>query len=230
MTAKQKNKDGAMGYTIDCKNVTLPKILERIHSTDLVPSLTCLKTQAEDVLERFRNAGVHNLEEVRKFLSTKKRLSATGTLLQVDENILVLFKREIEGWIAKERPLDEFDWIPAQTRNKLKIQGIVNSREVFNQLGTPAFRKAASKQWNIEQDIMDDLFALSSLLRIRWLSPSFTRIFHDLQHTVATLQHAQADRLTKQIDECNKTKKYYKGKVGERDINRIIHESRYVED
>lgn len=156
-----------MGYTIDCKNVTLPKILERIHSTDLVPSLTCLKTQAEDVLERFRNAGVHNLEEVR---------------------------------------------------------------EVFNQLGTPALRKAASKEWNIEQDIMDDLFALSSFLRIRWLSPSFTRIFHDLQHTVATLQHAQADRLTKQIDECNKTKKYYKGKVVERDINRIIHESRYVED
>lgn len=218
-----------MNYQIDCLSFNTKQILDRIKKTDLVPSLDPIKEKADEILTKFEADGLNNLEEIRKSLSSKKKLTDIALRLQIDENLLVLFKREIEGWIAKDRSIDEFDWIPIKNRKLLKEYGISSSKEAFEKLNSAAAREEISESLKIDEETLREIYGISNLMRIRWLSPTFTRIFYDLHYTVEKLHQARADLLAKEVDDYNRKVHYYKGKIGERDMNRIILESQYVD-
>ncbi|KAB2929416.1 MAG: hypothetical protein F9K24_19765 [Leptonema illini] len=96
-------------------------------------------------------------------------------------------------------------------------------------VSSAAAREEISESLKIDEETLREIYGISNLMRIRWLSPTFTRIFYDLHYTVEKLHQARADLLAKEVDDYNRKVHYYKGKIGERDMNRIILESQYVD-
>ena len=217
-----------MSYFIDESAFTCDMITERILNTDLIPSLEILKERIPEVMETFKAAGVGNLSDLRKMLKSKAKLPQTAQKLKMEEDDLILLRREVEGWIAKVRKLDEFDWIDPRLRQKLAAGGITDSEKAFGRLSAEGQIQKTGKDLDVPEAVLQEIYGISDLLRIRWLSPGFARGFYDLGYTADRIRQADPGKLTEEIDRHNKEKNYYNGKVGERDIRRIIFESRFV--
>jgi hypothetical protein len=219
-----------MSYQINCSEFNVQEILRRIQRTDLVPSLDCIKTKAETILKKLEKRGFGNLEKIRKALGNKRKLSEIAKEESIDENVLVLFRREIEGWIVKIRSIDELDWIAPECLNKVKECGIRNAEDSYNILREVEERNKICQKLKIQKEIIEEIYGICELMRIRWLSPKVTRIIYELNYTVSKIQQADPKILCANVDKYNRYKNYYKGKLGERDINRIIFESEFVKD
>ncbi len=156
-----------MGYQLNCSEFNSQEILQRIRQTDLVPSLDCIKTEAEKILNKLERRGHDNLEKIRKVLGNKKKLAEISLEEAIDEKLLVLFRREIEGWIVKIRSIDEFDWIAQEIINVLKQNGIRNAEDAYKKIGEEKKQNQICQELKIKREIIEEIYGISSLMRIR---------------------------------------------------------------
>ncbi len=207
------------------EDFTIKQIVKRIKETDLIPSLEILKSCIDEYMKTLEKEGVKNLAGLRKLLKNKAKLAGIAEKTSLDEQMLILLRREIEGWIPKPVKLVEFTWIDTKILEALEEEGIYTSHDFLNSLSIKDTKKALLKKTGIDEKKVKDLENLCALMNIRWISPNFARIIHELGFTPESLCSADAQKLTLQIDAYNKEKGYYKGKVGGRDIKRLIFES-----
>jgi len=216
-----------MPYIPDDTTFSLEQVEKRILDTDLIPSMEVLKTCISSISNKLRGYQIRSLEEIRIALKTKAKLHQVSCELKINEEHLVLLKREIDGWKPKVRKIDELNWIKPKEISVLKTSGITTSEDAYNHLSNKKEMADIIKR-GISSSTIEEVYKIASLLRVRWVSPTFGRIINDIGYDVEKLKKANAEMLTKETDDYNKSKQYYKGKVGVRDIRRLINEAQYV--
>jgi hypothetical protein len=73
------------------------------------------------------------------------------------------------------------------------------------------------------------LAQLANLTRVQWVSPTFARMLIDAgYHSCSELVAADADELCEALERLNVGGKFFKGKIGLRDIKRLIHAASYI--
>ncbi len=218
-----------MGYYLDENRFLLQDIIQRINSTDLTPSIEPTKENISILSKAFEKFGIQSLADLRKMLKDKNKYSEYASMFSVDENYFVLLRREIEGWIVDKIKLSEIDWIDEKIINKLSSLNIVNTEEAYSVYMDKSQRKEILDNFQNDQMIIEYIFHFSEIMRIRWVSKNVARVLLELGYdTVTKIKTAKAEKLAIEIDELNAKKKYYKGKIGFRDISRLIHEASYV--
>lgn len=210
------------------ENISLTHIIKRIKETDLVPSLEILESCIDTYMKVLEKAGIKNLADLRKLLKNKAKLTDIASQTGLDEQMLILLRREIEGWIPKPVKLSDFFWLDQKILDALELANITTSHDVRNVLSNADTKKALLKNSGIHEKALSDLGNLCSLMNVRWISPNFGRVIHELGYTPQSLRSADAGKLTQEIDSYNKEKGYYKGKVGERDVKRLIFEAQFA--
>ena len=211
-----------MRYCFDAETISLTTLKERILSTDLVPSREVIKTGLDDVLEKIKGLGIHNLAALRKELKDNKRLFAIADQTGIDKDHLALLRREVESWYPKPCSLKEFDWIPADEIAKLEAAGIKTAADVCE---NPEKARTAG----VPADQMDHLFKCADLTRIQWVSPLTARMLIAAGYdTPASVAGAVPEELDKGMQAVNTVHAWFKGRIGLRDIKRLIDAARYV--
>jgi hypothetical protein len=209
-------------------NFSLSQTNKRIKDADLVPSLEVLKTCIDSYMKAFEAIGAKNVSDIRNLLKNKAKLTELAERTGLDEQKLILLRREIEGWIPKPVNLSDFFWLDQKNLHALELANIRTSHDLLNALSLSDTKNALLKNSGIQEKELSDLENLSSLMNVRWISPNFARVIHELGYTPQSLCSADAQKLTQEIDSCNKEKGYYKGKVGERDVKRLIFEAQFA--
>ncbi len=93
----------------------------------------------------------------------------------------------------------------------------------------PAQREEIIASTGLEKDFSDDIFALVDLTRIQWVSPIFSKVLVDAGYKSAkSIAQANAKELHEAIEKINKEGQYFKGKIGIRDIARLIKSASYL--
>jgi len=216
-----------MQYIPDDTCFTIEQVERRILDTDLIPSMEVLKSCISGVCKKILHNKIENLEKLRNVLKTKTKLHTIAVELEINDNYLVLLKREIDGWKPKIRRIDEFSWINLEEIRVLKANGIMTSEDAYNHFSNKKERGRFTNL-GVNNSTIEEVYRISSLLRVRWISPTLGRVINEIGYDVGKLKKANAEMLTKAIDDYNKEKGYYKGKVGLRDVNRLIFEAKYV--
>jgi hypothetical protein len=81
----------------------------------------------------------------------------------------------------------------------------------------------------IDAGFIDSIYSLVDLTRIQWVSPTAARMLTSAGYTNAKMvSEANAEELCSQLDRVNKKNKYFKGKIGLRDVKRLIKAASYV--
>lgn len=81
----------------------------------------------------------------------------------------------------------------------------------------------------IDTQTINDLFCLVNLTRIQWISPLAARcLFSAGYNNVKKAAKANAEKMCNELDRINKEKGFFKGKIGLRDIRRLIKAAAYV--
>lgn len=216
-------------YFINEDDYSLEQVVSRIKKTDLTPGIEPIKQDIEKNAVTLERMGVKNLAGLRKALRNKKKLHEFSQKTGIDENYLLLLRREIEGWVIKPIKIRDFCWLNEQLINTLNEIGLCSTDEIYNRLSTEEEKLEIARNHQLSRKDLDYLLTLSTITRIRWVSPVVARILIEAGYSsIEKIKEADPGRLCKEIGLLNTPRNYYKGKIGERDIRRLINEACYV--
>jgi hypothetical protein len=218
-----------MAYHLDADYVSLNDLQERIKKTDLVPSRASLLDGIEMKFEALEQNGIKTLANLRNELRSPKHLETVSNVTGVDKQYLILLRREIEGYFPKPFRLKDFDWLPEGIVSKLEANGIHDTAALYNTTSSIEGRAEFAKSIDVDTESLETLIKLADLTRVQWVSPTAARMLveaaYDSASQVAT---ADAEDLCQALTTINEDGRFFKGKIGLRDIKRLILAASYA--
>ena len=215
------------GYYVDERAIDLNALRERLQSSDLIPSQRPLLEGIADKMTALKAAGMHSLADLRVALKSPKSLTQLSGETAIDPNYLRLMRRAVDGFFPKPRSLRELNWLDSNIIDVLEASGIKNTRTLFE--ATSSGATGLAKETGLDVGDLAELIAISDLCRIQWVSPTFARaLIAAGTGSAAAVAKADPDNMFQAIVKANQGAKFYKGKVGMRDIKRLVAAARYV--
>ena len=219
-----------MSYYLQAEKVSLDDLQTRIEETDLVPSRSSLLEDIKDKFEILKSIGISTLADLRKELKNSKKIPSFSKKTGIEEQYLALLRREIEGYFPKSIPLKSFDWLPKRELSKLEGEGYKNAALLFEALDSSKKREEIINTLKIDAKFIDLIYSLVDLTRIQWVNHTVARMLASAGYTnTKMVSKANAEKLCGQLDRVNKENKFFKGKIGLRDIKRLIKAASYVQ-
>jgi hypothetical protein len=218
-----------MSYYLNAEKITLKDVQKRIAATDLVTSRSLLAEGIEDIFAALEKKGLHTLAALRGKLKNAKDIPSLSSDTGIDRSYLILLRREVESWLPKPFPLADFDWLPQKELVRLSGYGLKNSSQVFEALDSPEKRRGIAKKLSLDIQFTDDVYTAVSLTRIQWVSPTAARMLIAAGcDSVKKVAGADAGKLCEDLDRVNRENGFFKGKIGLRDVRRLVMAAGYV--
>jgi len=210
-----------MGYFIDEDSASLDELQVWLEKADLIPSLQPLLDGLAKKLSALKKAGMKSVGDLRMRMKNRKTLPSLADDAGIDSDYLVLLRRAVLGFFPKPRLLSAFDWLDMNTVIKLNRAGIKDTRQLYEAASSGVERLAGEVE--LQKGDLLEFIALSDLSRIQWVSPVFARVLVAAGFSsAASVAAADSEVLYEAIIKANDRARFYKGKVGIRDIKRLI--------
>lgn len=218
-----------MTYHINAEKVSLDDLQKRLEATDLVPSRASLREKIAIRMKALKKQGITTLAELRNELKNAKRLTAVAKATGIDEQYLVLLRREIEGYFPKPVALKTNTWLPQDEIAKLEQNGIGDTAVLYGAANNAQKRTELAKSTGVALATLEALARLADLMRVQWVSPTFAKMLIVAGYdSAAKVAAANADELCEALASINAGDRFFKGKIGLRDIKRLIQAASYV--
>jgi hypothetical protein len=212
-----------MAYHLDAETISLGDLQKRIEATDLVPSRASLLDELGTKMKSLERQGIATLANLRNELKTPKRLETLAKSTGIGTDYLTLLRREIEGWFPKPSALKDFDWLPKGEIDKLERNGIRDAAALYEATDSKSKRTALAKSTGVDLATLETFAQLVDLTRVQWVSPTTARMLLEAGCTGSTkLAKMNADELCEALAQVNAGDKYFKGRIGLRDVKRLI--------
>jgi hypothetical protein len=220
-----------MPFYIEAERIGLGDLLRRIQETDLVPSRCSLKDYLDDSFHKLQMKGIGTLADLRKALKNVKSIDLLARETGMDAEYLTLLRREVESYFPKAFPLSEFHWLDGRQIAQLASMGYGNTASLYEALENPGSREEMLRANKLERWFVDDIFCLTDLTRIQWVSPTAARMLFEAGcKSAEAVASANAEILCLALEEVNSRNHYSKIHIGLRDIKRLIKAASYVSE
>ncbi len=218
-----------MPYYIDANKVTLEDLMFRITESDLVPSRRKLLEDIEINFNKLKKCGIFTMADLRKSIKNPKNVAPIAEKTNIEIAYLTLLRREVESYFPKAYPLSAFDWLEKIQISKLERKGYKNSAFLYEAFEIPSERERIIASTGLDKAFAEDIFALVDLTRIQWVSPVFSKVLVNAGYNSSeSIAEANAKELHEAVEKINKEGRYFKGKIGIRDIERMIKSASYL--
>jgi hypothetical protein len=218
-----------MAYHIDAENIGLDDLQKRIEGTDLVPSRASLLDGLKMKLRALEQQGITTLASLRNELKNAKRREALSNVTGIDVQYLILLRREIEGYFPKPSALKAFDWLPKEEIAKLEENEIRDTAALYQAAVSVADGTELAESTGVDAAVLEALVRLAGLTRIQWVSPIAARMLVEAGYdSAAKVATADSEELCQALVRVNEGDRFFKGKIGLRDIKRLVRAASYV--
>ncbi len=219
-----------MPYHMDLSRLPLSYLKERIANDDLIPSFLPLRTGIEEKFGTFSDLGLKTLADMLASLKTNQQTEQLAKKSGIDMVYLTLLSRFVRGMLPKPHPLSEAPRCDERLIEALYSKGIKTTKDLFEIYEQVPKRKALSAELKTFAKELGELAALCDLCRIQWVNPVFARILYEAGFLSAEIVAASLpDEVYKRVVEANETQQLYKGKVGLRDMGRLVALAKVVD-
>ncbi len=219
-----------MGYQLDFHRLDLDFLKRRILEEDLIPSHLILK---EDLDERFtclHTAGIQTLMELKVQLKNASAIKLLSQASGLEPNYLKLLGRVLGGYQPKPVQLVDFPGTDAACSFALRKIGLSDSISYWNRAHLKAERELLASTVHQPFEKLTVLACLCDLCRIQWVSPLFARLlFEGGYGSVASVSAADPSALVQAIAAANARLLLFKGKIGPRDMGRLVYCAQFLD-
>ncbi|WP_179953883.1 DUF4332 domain-containing protein [Denitrobaculum tricleocarpae] len=216
-----------MSYHIDDQSLGLKWLEERLRNTDLIPSQKPLLDGVSKKMHALAEAGVQSLGDLRTALKTEKSLTSLSRRSAVEADYLQSLRRAVNGFFPKPRAFKDMDWLDEKTVASLDKLGLKNTQQLFE--AASSGEAGLDKETDFDRNQLKNFMSISDLCRIQWVSPNFARVLAAAGFKTAdAVAHADPETLFHAIARANEGARFYKGKVGLRDVQRLVAAAAYV--
>ncbi len=192
-----------MNYTIDLARIPITEYRDLLKSQNLLPGRRLLRQDIDAHFDAFASCGMKTAEELKKELSSPKKLATLAARSGISEEYLTLLKRELGSLDQRPVALSSFPDTDNALIETLSARGIKTSKDVFE----------SGMSENAE------LFCMCDLVRINGVGPAAAKAFFEAGYCcVSDIAEADAAEMLKKISSVNSIKRYYKANLGEKDM------------
>lgn len=221
--------DKTIRYYIDAKKISLDELQKRIEETDLVPSRRLLLEGIHENFSLLKENGYVSLADLRKEIGNSRNISKVAQKTGISGEYLNILRREIESYFPKAFPINSFNWLPEKDLEKLENQGYKNTVLLFDALNSSPKKEEILTELNISIQVIHELNNLIDLTRIQWVSPMTAKMLISAGYRdVKSVAKANSEKLYEELDKVNRENHFFKGKIGLRDIKRLIKSASYI--
>jgi hypothetical protein len=218
-----------MSYHIKLAAISLDQYQEKLQSKALVPSRMILRDDIQNKFAQIKAQGISNLKELSEALKNKKKLHEFAGQSHVPADYLTILNREIKSNLPKPNRFQDFNILGEEVVARLEKHGIKHTKHLFEQVLTPAQRKALSQQTGIEEDEILKLTKLTDLSRIRWVNHTFAIVLFKAGYdTAQKVAEADFQALYDTIIALNKAENLYRGNIGLKDMKICVEAANEV--
>ncbi|MBN1978424.1 MAG: DUF4332 domain-containing protein [Anaerolineae bacterium] len=180
-------------------------------------------------LQALEQQGIATLAGLRNELKNAKRREALSNATGIDVQYLVLLRREIEGYFPKPFALKAFDWLPKEEIAKLEESGMRDTAALYQvAFGLESGTELAGST-GVDAAVLEALVRLADLTRVQWVSPTAARMLVEAGcDSFSMLAAADSGELCQALVRVNEGDRFFKGKIGLRDVKRLIQAAGYV--
>ena len=190
-----------MHYSLDPGRMELTELEDLIKEKDLLPGRVLLKKDLHENFLLLKKEGIRNLKELLSTLGSPAKLRQLAGSCGLDENWLILLKREAGSYIGKPFPLEKFPGIPYEYAEVLRSKGIRNTRELYEEMQLPGNMERWTEKTGIPLARLKELYILCDLSRINGVGPWFARILYQTGiHSVEVLAGSDAESQLKSYE------------------------------
>jgi hypothetical protein len=220
-----------LAYHIDDAGITLDDLRKRIEATDLIPSRVPLLDGIDATFSALAAHGLMTLAQLRNELGSAKRLGALAQDAGVDAQYLTLLRREIESYFPRPAALGAFDWLPRDEIAKLEKGGVRDTAALRARTESAQDRFQLVETTGVDAAVLGSLAQLADLMRVQWVSPTTARVLVEARYGSASkVAAADAADLCDRIARANQGGRFFKGRIGLRDVSRLVRAAGYVSD
>ena len=207
-------------YTINPALISLDHFKWLTGKKKLLPGRLALQEQMDVRFDLLKKSGVENLGDLLGILGSKLKIETYSVSSGLSTEYLVLLKREARSYLAKPFPLSNFPGIPFEYVELLKSRGILNTKNLFEQVHNPDQQEELATSTGIPAYRLEELFSLCDLSRISGIGGIFARVVYE-----AGIRSAEEFAQTEASSHISKYKAiiekhgYAAGDIGENDIS-----------
>jgi len=196
-----------MPYNINTAKLSLRDYQQLLARQNLLPGRRMLQQDIGSRFDAIERAGISNIAQLRKRLSTPQKLSSFAEASGLPAEYLTLLKRELGSLEQKSVPIADFPGLDAGMVSGLSDKGVKTSRDCFD--------SGLSES--------DELSALCDLVRINGVGPAAAKAFYEAGYrSVADVARADAASMLERVSRVNEEQLYYKARLGVKDMQFCI--------
>ncbi|MFC1649963.1 DUF4332 domain-containing protein [Candidatus Latescibacterota bacterium] len=218
-----------MGYYTDLKKISIDKYKKILKSTDLIPSRKILINNIDDIFNIIKKQKIENVDELYRALKNKNNLQDFSEKSGIQEDYLKILMREVNSYRPSPSKIKDFPGISEHVIFKLENAGIKSTLQLFDKILTQQRRSEISNQTEISENEILKLAKLTDLTRIRWVNHTFAYVLYEAGYdTAKKVAGADYTALYEKVKTLNEERKFYKGTIGLRDMNRCVEAAKEV--
>ncbi|NLB28346.1 MAG: hypothetical protein GX819_05310 [Clostridiaceae bacterium] len=202
-----------MKYSIDLESLPIYEYKALLKQQNLLPGRRILWQGIEENFAFFERQGIKSIAELKKRISSPKKIATFASKSGISEEYLVILKREIGSIEQKPVSLSDFPGIDGSLLDQLSELGLITSKDY----------------WNQKQSFTDELFCLCDLVRINGVGPLAARAFYEAGYQSALdVSEADPQEMLEKVSEVNEIHRYYKARLGIKDMQFCIDFARLL--
>lgn len=202
-----------MKYSIDLESLPIHEYKALLKQQNLLPGRRILWQGIEENFAFFERQGIKSIAELKKRISSPKKIATFASKSGISKEYLVILKREIGSLEQKPVSLADFPGIDGSLLDQLSELGLITSKDY----------------WNQKQGFTDELFCLCDLVRINGVGPLAARAFYEAGYQSALdVSEADPQEMLEKVSEVNEIHRYYKARLGIKDMQFCIDFARLL--
>jgi hypothetical protein len=210
-------------YFIDTDKFSIDKFRNILLTKEILPGRIILKENLDERFDLLKTKKIKTLSDLLETLKTKQKVDKFSNDTGLSVEYLTILRREANSYLSVPVKLIDLPFVETDIINKLELQGIKDSKQLFENAAKLKDRQKLSENHNLPFDELSELVCLCDLVRITGVGPVFARIIFDSGIcTVKDFLSYDAIELLERLTKTNSEKGLTKSKFTLKDIEYCI--------
>ncbi|MCX8131519.1 MAG: DUF4332 domain-containing protein [Clostridia bacterium] len=212
-----------MAYSFDFSKIPVDNYREILRNQYLLPGRKILHNNIDASFSAICNAGIGNLCELKDALSTTKKMIEFSEKSKLSKDYLTILRREIGSLECKTVLIKDFPGIEAEMLDRVSNAGFISSKDYYEFYESVKDMKKIAQKLGISQELAEELYSLCNLVRINGVGAIAAKSFSEAGYkSISDIANTSAEEMLVKVSEVNNIKRYYKTKLGTKDMQFCI--------
>jgi len=166
-------------YFIDTNKFSIDKFRSILLTKEILPGRIILKEDIDERFDLLKTKKIKTLSDLLETLKTKQKIDKFANETGLTVEYLTILRREAKSYVSVPVKLTDLPFPETDIISKLELQGIKDSKQLFENAAKREDRQKLSANLNLPFDKLSELVCLCDLVRITGVGPVFARIIFD---------------------------------------------------